>query len=121
MQGRTAVILLALLVAASLLCSAAAVFLRSRLPVQAEPAQETVTAFGVLKRIDAANGAVLVKHDAIARFGMPDMTMAFAVSEPQLLADRTEGEAVTFTLAKRDGAMVVVAITPSPLPVLSPP
>lgn len=120
MQGRTAVILLALLVAASLLCSAAAVLLRSRLPVQAESEQETVTAFGVLKRIDVANGAVLVKHGAIARFGMPDMTMSFEVSDPQLLADRTEGEAVTFTLAKRDGAMVVVAVTPSPS-VLSPP
>lgn len=121
MQERAVVILLALLVAASLLCSAAAVLLRSRLPPQAGSGQETVTASGVVKRIDVANGALLVKHGAIASFGMPDMTMSFEVHDPQMLGERTEGEAITFRLAQRDGALVVVAITPSPRPVLSPP
>lgn len=121
MNARTGVILLALLVAASLLCSVAAVFLRSRLPVPLHAGPETASAVGVLKDIDPSGGSVLVRHQAIATFGMPDMTMSFLVSDPQLLVGRSEGDAVTFTLRRRDGAMILVDLRPSPPPVRSEP
>lgn len=114
MQLRAGLILLAILLAASLLCSAAAVFLHTRSPVPSRAAGETVSARGILRSIDAASGAVMIKHEAIHPFGMPNMTMLFVVSDPQLLEGRAAGEEVSFTLAMKDGAMLVVDLRPAP-------
>lgn len=103
---RTAVILLGLLLAASLFCSAAASFLRARSAIAA-PTEQAV-AQGVVKGIDLTGPSLLLKHDTIAAFGMPAMTMAFPVREPRLLVNRTIGERVTFTLEKHGGDMSVV-------------
>lgn len=119
MGPRTGMILLAALIAASLLCSAAAVFLRSRMPGPVPPV-EAVSAMGVLQAVDVARGSVLLKHQAIAAFGMPDMTMSFSVRDPRLLAGRFPGEGVVFTLEKHDSEMVVVDLRPAPAPAQQP-
>lgn len=118
MQVRTGAFLLAVLFAASLLCSAAAVFLRSRLPVPVHAGPDTVSGLGVLKGIDPVNGSVLLKHQALSPFGMPAMTMSFLVGDRQLLMGRSEGERVVFTVRRQDGAMVLVDLRPlaRPLP-----
>lgn len=112
MQVRTGVFLFSVLVAASLLCSAAAVFLRSRLPAPAHAGPDIVSGLGVLKSIDAASGSVLLKHQAITSLGMPAMTMSFPVGDRQLLMGRSEGERVVFTVRRQDGTMALVDLRP---------
>lgn len=116
MRVRTISLLLALVVTASLLCSAAALLLRARLPVATPAVPETAAAAGVLEDVDPVSGFIKVKHEGVPLFGMPQMTMSFAVLDRELLAGRAVGDRVVFTLEKRDGTMTVVGLQSSPAP-----
>ena len=114
MRVRTISVLLALVVTASLLCSAAALLLRARLSASAPALPETAVAAGVLQDVDAVRGSVRLKHEGIPLFGMPKMTMSFSVADREMLAGRSVGDRVVFTLQKRDGMMTVVGFQSSP-------
>lgn len=116
MRVRTISLLLALVVTASLLCSAAALVLRARLPVAPPVLLETAVAAGVLEDVDAVSAFVRVKHEGIPLFGMPQMTMSFPVLDREMLAGHSVGDRVVFTLEKRDGTMTVVGLQSSPAP-----
>ncbi|GAA0189072.1 MAG: hypothetical protein CL858_05060 [Cupriavidus sp.] len=63
-----------------------------------------------IKKIDAQAGKVTLKHGPIENLGMPGMTMAFPVKDRASLSQFKEGEAVSVTFDKVDGAPTVVDI-----------
>ena len=75
----------------------------------AASAAATLTA-GEIKKIDAAQGKVTIKHEAIQNLDMPAMTMVFRVASPDLLAKAQVGDKVQFRAESNAGAMVVTEI-----------
>lgn len=65
---------------------------------------------GVISRIDAANGKVGIRHEAITNLKMPPMTMVFRVADPALLKDLKVGDAVRFHAENPAGKLTVTAI-----------
>jgi Cu/Ag efflux protein CusF len=65
---------------------------------------------GVISRIDAANGKVGIKHEAIDNLKMPAMTMVFRVADPALLEGLKVGDAVRFHAENPAGKLTVTAI-----------
>ncbi len=65
---------------------------------------------GVITRIDAPNGKIGIKHEAIDNLKMPAMTMVFRVAEPALLKDLKVGDAVRFHAENPGGKLTVTAI-----------
>lgn len=86
-------------------------------PLHAAPdtppaAQAPATSEGVVRKIDAANGKITLKHGPLANLDMPPMTMVFRVSPPDLLGALKVGDTVRFRAERIDGAYVVTAIEP---------
>ncbi len=77
---------------------------------QMEGMSEMAMTQGVISRIDAANGKVGIKHEAIANLKMPAMTMVFRVADPALLKDLKVGDAVRFHAENPAGKLTVTAI-----------
>lgn len=71
--------------------------------------EQTLTK-GVISRIDAANGKVGIRHEAITNLKMPPMTMVFRVADPALLKDLKVGDAVRFHAENPAGKLTVTAI-----------
>lgn len=67
---------------------------------------------GVITRIDAANGKVGIKHEAIDNLKMPPMTMVFRVAELALLKDLKVGDAVRFHAENPGGKLTITQIQP---------
>lgn len=65
---------------------------------------------GVVKKIDKDTQKITIKHGEIKNLEMPPMTMVFRVADPALLDKVKPGENVIFTVEKREGAIVVMAI-----------
>ncbi|MFM5446597.1 copper-binding protein [Aeromonas veronii] len=65
---------------------------------------------GVITRIDAANGKVGIKHEAIDNLKMPAMTMVFRVAAPALLKDLKVGDAVRFHAENPGGKLTITQI-----------
>lgn len=65
---------------------------------------------GEIKKIDAAQGKVTIRHEAIQNLDMPAMTMVFRVASPDLLAKAQVGDKVQFRAENNAGAMVVTEI-----------
>lgn len=85
-------------------------------PLHAAPdtppaAEAPATSEGVVRKIDAANGKITLKHGPLANLDMPPMTMVFRVS-PALLGALKVGDMVRFRAERIDGAYVVTAIEP---------
>ena len=72
--------------------------------------EEKVMTKGVISRIDAANGKVGIKHEAITNLKMPPMTMVFRVADTDLLKDLKVGDAVRFHAENPAGKLTVTAI-----------
>ncbi|HAU4873580.1 TPA: copper-binding protein [Aeromonas hydrophila] len=77
---------------------------------QMEGMNEMAMTQGVISRIDAANGKVGIKHEAIDNLKMPAMTMVFRVADPALLKDLNVGDAVRFHAENPAGKLTVTAI-----------
>ncbi|WP_324032811.1 copper-binding protein [Aeromonas caviae] len=77
---------------------------------QMEGMNEMAMTQGVITRIDAANGKVGIKHEAITNLKMPAMTMVFRVADPALLKDLKVGDAVRFHAENPAGKLTVTAI-----------
>ena len=65
---------------------------------------------GEVRKVDAEQGKVTLKHDAIANLDMPAMTMVFRVAQPELLKDLKAGDKVQFQAESANGAIVVTRI-----------
>ena len=70
---------------------------------------QTHQATGVVKRIDAAKGAVLMKHDPVKSLNWPSMTMGFGVRDPKLLAGLKPEQPVKFEFVVENGRSVITA------------
>ncbi len=60
-----------------------------------------------IRRIDAENGKITLKHEALTQFNMAAMTMVFRVEDPSLLTSFSVGDKVRFVPAKKNGQFVV--------------
>ena len=65
---------------------------------------------GVISRIDAPNGKVGIKHEAIANLKMPPMNMVFLLADPAQLQGLKVGDAVLFHAENPAGKLTVTAI-----------
>lgn len=76
----------------------------------AATAEAAVMTDGVVRKIDAANNKITVKHGPIANLDMPGMTMVFRVASPALLDGVKVGDAVKFHVEKINGALTLTAL-----------
>ncbi len=88
-------------------------------PLHAEPvtppaAQASAMSEGVVRRIDAANAKITLRHGPIVNLDMPPMSMVFRVQPPELLGGIKVGDKVRFHAEDIDGAYTVTAIQPAP-------
>lgn len=82
----------------------------------ASPAAQTSVAMsdGVVRKIDAANGKLTLRHGPLANLDMPAMTMVFRVQPPELLNGVKVGDTVKFRAETIKGAITVTAIQAAP-------
>jgi len=88
-------------------------------PLYAQPAtppaaQSSVMTEGVVRKIDAANGKITLKHGPIVNLDMPGMTMVFRVQSPELLKAVKVGDTVKFHVENLNGVFTVTAIQAAP-------
>jgi Cu(I)/Ag(I) efflux system protein CusF len=79
-------------------------------PVTPPAGQASAMSEGVVRKIDAANGKVTLKHGPIANLDMPPMTMVFRVLSPELLNTVKAGDKVKFHAEDINGALTLTAI-----------
>jgi Cu(I)/Ag(I) efflux system protein CusF len=72
-------------------------------------AEASLTA-GEVRKVDAAQGKVTIRHEPIANLDMPAMTMVFRAEKPELLKDLKAGDKVRFRAESREGALLVTQI-----------
>lgn len=65
-----------------------------------------------VRKVDAANGKITLKHGPIENLGMPAMTMSFPVKDKASLARLKEGSRVRATFDKVNGVATVTNIEP---------
>lgn len=88
-------------------------------PLHAEPvtppaAQASVMSEGVVRKIDAANAKITLKHGPLANLNMPPMTMVFRAQPPELLSGIKVGDKVKFRAEDINGSFTVTAIQAAP-------
>lgn len=84
-------------------------------PAHAEPpsppaAQSETLSEGVVRRIDAANGKITLRHGPLLNLDMPPMTMVFRARPPELLDAVKVGDKVRFRAEDDNGDLVVTKI-----------
>jgi len=65
---------------------------------------------GEVRKVDAEQGKVTIKHEAIASLDMPPMTMVFKAGKADMLKGMQVGDKVRFKAEKRDGAITVTEL-----------
>jgi Cu/Ag efflux protein CusF len=79
-------------------------------PVEPLAVQTDAMSDGVVRKVDAANGKVTLKHGPIVNLDMPGMTMVFRVQPPALLGTLKVGDRVRFHAELVGGVYTVTAI-----------
>lgn len=84
-------------------------------PLHADPAappaaESAAMSEGVVRKVDAANGKITLKHGPLANLDMPAMTMVFRVQSPALLGTLKAGDRVSFRAELIGGVYTVTAI-----------
>lgn len=82
-------------------------------PSPAAPAASAMSE-GVVRKIDAANGKLTLKHGPIANLDMPAMTMVFQVQPATLLNTVKVGDKVRFRAEFSNGAYIVTVLQLQP-------
>ncbi len=65
---------------------------------------------GEIRKVDADNKKITIKHGEIKNLDMPPMTMVFQVKDDALLGKVKTGDKVRFSAEKSGGAFVVTDI-----------
>lgn len=65
---------------------------------------------GVIKKVDAKNGALAIAHGPIPNLNMPPMTMSFKAKDPAMTSKWKEGDKIRFRCADVKGTLTVVSI-----------
>lgn len=69
---------------------------------------------GVIKRVDAPNGKLTIKHEDIKNLDMPGMTMVFTLRDKAAASQFASGDAVKFAVEMQGQTMVITAIERAP-------
>lgn len=81
----------------------------------AEPATATAPdpslADGEVRKVDAANGKLTIRHGPLAELGMDAMTMVFRAADPAMLERVRTGDRIRFRAKRVDGVLTVMEIT----------
>ena len=88
-------------------------------PLHAEPvappaAETAALSDGEVRKIDAANAKLTLRHGPLVNLDMPGMTMVFKAKTPAMLQGLKVGDKVKFRAEQIDGAYTVTAIQPAP-------
>jgi len=65
---------------------------------------------GEVRKVDAAQNKITLRHGEIKHLDMPPMSMVFHVKDPALLAKVKAGDKVRFGVDRIDGVYTVTAI-----------
>lgn len=65
---------------------------------------------GEVRKIDAAQGKITLRHGPIKKFDMDSMTMVFRVKDPGLLEGLKPGDKVRFEADRVEGRITIVRI-----------
>lgn len=77
-------------------------------------AQDSAMSEGVVRKIDAANGKLTLRHGPLVNLDMPPMTMVFRVVSPRLLDGIKVGDKVNFHAESIDGVLTVTVLQATP-------
>lgn len=77
-------------------------------------AEASAMSEGVVRKIDAANARITLRHGPLVNLDMPPMTMVFRVQPPELLNGVKVGDTVKFHAETIKGAITVTAIQTAP-------
>lgn len=73
---------------------------------------QSATAEGVVRKIDAANGRVIIKHGEFRGYDMSAMTMAFNVRDAALLEGIKLQDEIRFAVVKEGRDWTITALQP---------
>ena len=93
---------------AVLALSAAPVPVLAQSPAAAAAPAAAAWTQGEVRRIDAANARLTLRHGEIRNLGMPPMTMTFGLRDPALLAGLKVGDQVRFTAVDAGGGQLAI-------------
>lgn len=65
---------------------------------------------GEVRKIDAENKKITVKHGEIKNLQMPGMTMVFQVKDPAMLGNLKVGDKIRFAAENSSGAIVITQL-----------
>ena len=106
----------ALLAAAISIAASGAVLAAADPPVgsvaSAAPTIANKLTIGEVRKVDAEQVKVTIKHEAIANLDMPAMTMVFKASKPELLKSIKAGDKIEFRAENLAGGFVVTDLKP---------
>ncbi|QOT81048.1 copper-binding protein [Cupriavidus basilensis] len=83
-------------------------------PASAAQAEAVPMTDGEIRKVDAAAGKLTIKHGPIANLDMGAMTMIFRVQDPALLGQVKEGDHVSFSVIRANGALTVTTLVVQP-------
>ena len=63
---------------------------------------------GVVRRVDAANGKVTIKHEELKDLNMPAMTMVYTVKDPEWVKQLKPGQTIRFQAKDLGGGKLQV-------------
>ena len=107
------------LLAASLVCCAAALGAQAATPADPAAPRSTATAApiasvawtqGEVRKIDMTTGTVTLRHGRIENLDMPGMTMVFRAADPRQLSGLKVGDKVRFVAGLDHGALTASTI-----------
>ncbi len=75
----------------------------------AMPGHEAMTR-GEIRKWDAAQGKVTIRHEEIKNLMMPPMTMVFLVANPAQMQGLKMGDQVVFDVVEQEGKLVIKQI-----------
>ncbi|NLY63502.1 MAG: copper-binding protein [Alcaligenaceae bacterium] len=73
------------------------------------PAQETASASGEVRRIQADKGRIAIKHGAISELKLPAMTLVYTI-DPSLLKEINPGDEVKFKALHQNNQYIIIEI-----------
>ncbi|KAF5051520.1 Copper binding periplasmic protein CusF [anaerobic digester metagenome] len=77
-------------------------------------AAENGMAQGEVRRVDAGQGKITIRHGEIKNLQMPPMTMVFKVRDPAMLDAVKKGDRILFRAVQENGDLVITEIRPAP-------
>lgn len=81
-----------------------------QMPSAAPKAASDALTVGEVRKVDAEQGKLTIKHEAIANLEMPAMTMVFRAAKPELLDGLKPGDQIRFRAENAGGAISVTRV-----------